>query len=253
MTKPKPKQASRRFTAYPHQLKPETRSALKQALNNQDDKVIEKVESVLAIGTVGPHHLDEIPRPADYVAKFKPIEKDAIGLLNCIFNLGDYYQEQFEEMGVDINAIEGALINLVNVASGVVGKYRSQPSKGAKRDNARCEVIRRLRIIFHENYRGEVSGRTKMGGFVIRSIEEASEFTFIELALRDARLISQSYAGLDRLIKDSRCAIPSDRARIVDKIARNGNKVRLSEENVKQVTSKKSKSRTAKKGLANAR
>lgn len=253
MTKPKPKKASRRFTASPHKLKPETRGKLKRLLSNQDDKAIDKVESALAIGTVGAVHLDEIPRPADYVGIFRPIEKDAMDLFNRVCNLGDYYYGKFMEMGVDINAIKESLLKLITTANGVVEKYKGESSKGARKNNALCEVVRRLRLIFHDHYRGEVSRRTKRGAFDISSIEEDKELEFIDLALRDARLITSNFTQLRNLISDVRCAIPHERAETIERIARKTDKLRLSAETPKPVSSKANKFRTTKKGQANAR
>lgn len=219
MTKPKSKNAEPRFSAQSYLLTDEVRAQLIELLGNKGAAAIPEVEKTLGLGHYGAHHLDEIPRPADYVAAFSRLEKEALSLFNSLCELGGYYSEQFAKRGADQDAIEAALIELQRVANGVVNEFKGQPSKGARQNNALAEVVRRLRRTFREYYGGPVDKRRKSGALSYRTDAEKCERKFVKVALRDARLIPVNYTGLEALFLDPRCTLPEERDQTIARIA----------------------------------
>lgn len=182
-------------------------------------KIILDVQDALGLYIHGQTHLDNVPRSAHYVAAFKPVHKDALALLTLLNGWTEYYRDQFALNGVDIYAIETALGSLMVVASKVVKENQGRSSKGAKRNTALTEVIRRLRRIFRAAYRGKVTGRNRQGAFQFKAAEEKSELEFVEMALLDAKIIPASYAELPRLFRDPRCMVLEEPASAVGRIA----------------------------------
>lgn len=221
MPKPKPKKAEPRFSAHSFQLPDEVRNKLRGLVGGENDKAIQDAEKALGLGLYGAVHLDDIPRPADYVAAFKPIKKDAIKLFNSLCQLGGYFSEQFVKNGADQDAIEAALLSLNGVAGAVIKDFEALPSKGAPKNNALAEVTRRLRRAFRENFRGAKNERKKKGAFQFRSENEKLEIEFVETALLSARLIpkAKSTSRVQRLFLDPRCAMPSERDATIERIA----------------------------------
>jgi len=204
MTKPKAKKAQPTFFLYPHSLGDETKKRLAELLGNDDYQAILDVEITLSLGTDGAVHLDDIPRPADYVSAFRPISKDAVRLVNALMGLGGYFSEEFTKRGVNQDAIETQLLSLLSVSEAVIGEYKAKPSKGAKKNNALSEVIDRLRGIFWKYYKGLKGQRKSKNGFQSLSEDERSEGEFVKVALLDARIIPQNFNDLPRLIRQSR-------------------------------------------------
>ena len=166
------------------------------------------VETWLGFHVNGSHHLDEIPRPSDYVAVFKPIQLATTNLLKKLGGLSGYYRDQFKLEDADIYAIESGLATLLRVSNAVLKRMATRPSKGARKNTALAEVIRHLRRIFRDNYRGQRTGRTRRGAFQFRAEEEERELAFVKTALLDAHIISSSYRDLPRLFRDRRCQPP---------------------------------------------
>ena len=57
----------------------------------------------------GVQHLDNIPRPSDYVKTLKPIRRDAGKLLNAVANLSGYMRDQIELQGGKVDSILSSL------------------------------------------------------------------------------------------------------------------------------------------------
>lgn len=225
MPRSKPKKAEPRFSAHSYQLTEDVKGKLCTLLGNSVEKAILDVEKTLGLGHYGAVHMDDIPRPADYIAAFKPIEREAIRLHNSLCELGGYFGAQFTKNGADQGAIEAALLSLISVAGAVVNDFEALPSKGAPKNNALTEVIRRLRRIFRDNYKGPQTGRTRKGSLEYRAKEEEYEVAFVVTALLAARLISASEVKttptekVERLFIDPRCAMPDQRTATVNRLA----------------------------------
>jgi hypothetical protein len=197
-------------------------------------KVILEVETWLGFCVDGSHHLDEIPRPADYVAAFKPIHLAAINLLKKLGGLSGYYRGQFKAKDADIYVIESGLATLLEVSNAVLKNMARRPSKGARKNTALAEVIRQLRRIFRDNYQGQRTGRTRRGAFQFRAEEEKRELAFVRTALLDARIIREGYRELPRLFRDPRCQPPirgePHRAAEIERIAKKVDRARTREQ-----------------------
>lgn len=168
-------------------------------------KIILDIQHALGLFVHGAKHLDHIPRPADYVAAFKPIRPMTAKLFKTLAGWTEYYRDQFMLHGADIYAIENALGSLLGVSNAVLTDMEGRSSKGARKNTALREVIRWLRRIFRDKYRGP---RTQhAGGKIFRSLEEEErrELAFVKTALVDARIIAKGYKGLPRLFRDPRC------------------------------------------------
>lgn len=185
-------------------------------------KIVLDVETALGIYIDGADHIDRIPRPADYIATFKPIRRDAAKLLNALTALTEYYRGQFKQKAADINAIEQSLASLVDTSNAVLREMEVRSSKGARRNTALTEVTRHLKRIFRGNYRGPATGRKKRGAVVQSADWENRQRDFIRTALIDGRCIPRTYKDteLQRLIRNPRCSLPSERNAVLERLAR---------------------------------
>lgn len=181
------------------------------------------IEQILGLGVDGAEHIDRPPRPADYRDAIEPIHKKALALYNELVSLNGYYfSEALELEGADVNSIEVKILELAESARKVVDKYRSLPSKGARKNNALCEVIRGLRRIFRKHYSGPFSEPVRKGPIQGRTEQEKRELEFLKTALCDARLVKQGYSieELARLLRDPRCSVPEERNEVLERLAK---------------------------------
>lgn len=226
MTKPKRKMGSPRFSAYPHTLSGTARADLIKhlALDAQSTRAADamsKVENWLGFYPAGVKALDEAPRAAHYQRELTAIHRKATELYNALCGLDDWMCEALKAEGADVNGIEESVLKLYEASRDALKNKGSGESRGRRTNNALMQVIRELRRIFFDNYRGPKGERTKRGAFQTLSPQERAELDFLFTALRDARIIPQSNRGeLSRLIKDPRCALPRDRAAVMERIAR---------------------------------
>ncbi|MGH8627512.1 MAG: hypothetical protein ACREYC_20325 [Gammaproteobacteria bacterium] len=169
-------------------------------------KIILDIETALGIYVDGYQHLDDVPRPADYVAIFEPIYRDATKLLNTVGQLHGYYSEQLRLKGVIPHKIAQELASLVDAANAVVKDFENRSSKRAPKKNALTATIRKLRCIFRDHYEGPRDDRRRRGAW---------ELEFVEVALgdlRDAAIIAEGAwdaaiaegVDLPRLFRDPR-------------------------------------------------
>lgn len=186
-------------------LAPDPNGAVGPAVKNIGKAILD-VEAALGLYVNGAHHFDEIPRPTDYVKAFKPIEKKAIELYNLVCELGGYESNQFVLEGADQDSIEAALLELYRVAGSVIKAFDGLSSKGAKKDNARAAVVRRLRQIFHDYSQEPIIGSIQKTPFKCREEAEQRELEFVKIAMEDAK-IPKSYVDLPKLFRDPRCAV----------------------------------------------
>lgn len=178
------------------------------------------VESALGLGVEGAQHLDNIPRPADYREAFRPVGRTAWKLLNTLTSWTEYFCGQFTLRGQDIHEVERALAILVDVSAAVTRDMAGKSSKGARKQNALTEVIRRLRRTFRDYYQGKRTERNRQGAFESLAQWEKDELAFVDTALLAARLVRKGHYDLPRLFRDPRCALPEERAKVVERIAR---------------------------------
>lgn len=176
--------------------------------------ILHIVEVALAIAITGADHLNKQPRPADYVAAFRPITRDAVNLLKVLGTWTEFFRDQFAMRGHDLVAIEKALASLKSVSKAVVKHYGKEPSKGAPKNTALCVCIKLLRETFQSNYFGPRTGRKERGAFHFPGTEELRELEFVETALWEARVIRPNREKLRSVIRrhfrDPRCT-PSQR------------------------------------------
>jgi hypothetical protein len=202
----------------PLQLVPNKRSKVTRPKTDVG-LVVLKIEVILGIYVDGASHLDNIPRPSDYVAAFTSVRDDAVKLIQAITNWTEYFRDQFSLKGANVHEIERALGQLFDVSNTVISEMSALPSKGAKKNNALAEVVRGLRNIFHANYQGKRTKRPIQGGFTFLAPQEKAELAFVGEAIRSSRIVPQDYADTDlsRLFRDPRCAIegknPAPKAR----------------------------------------
>lgn len=152
-------------------------------------------------------NVDRAPRAADYVTAFKPLRRDASALLKKLGALNGYLRDQLDVRSIGIEKIEEALRSLTSVSEDISTEFESHSSKGAKKNSALMEVIRRLRLLFRHNYCGPQERRPTRGAFENLSVQERNELDFIYVALHDARIVPKrtSAKAVLRLFKDPRC------------------------------------------------
>ncbi len=119
--------------------------------------------------------------------------------------MGEYFSDELSRRDVDPNDIAAKLLELAEVSKAVIGNFKGKPSKGAKKNTALTEVIRRLRRIFRENYKGQRTERKRRVAFQSPPEWEQRELKFVETALQAARIIRKGYRELPRLFLDLRC------------------------------------------------
>jgi hypothetical protein len=216
---PKGKKGESKWMDYSHELSDKSYTELVSLLGHntenptgkkEDEKIAQamvKVQNWLGFHKGGVEGLDNAPRPSDYRAIFKKINKQTINLFRELTELNSFYREQFSLEGKDLAEIEIALATIIDVSTAVEKKYEGQSSKGAPSNVALMKVILNLRGIFRKNYRGQKSGRKTRGAVTKKSAKEIYEIKFVETALLDARIIPKkdSYQTVQRHFKDPRC------------------------------------------------
>jgi hypothetical protein len=183
--------------------------------------IILDVEQALGIYIDGAEHLDHVPRPTHYVNAFTPIERQARKLSELLFEMGYYFSDELYKRNLDPNNIAADLLKLAEVSKTAIGDFNGKPSRGAPRNTALCEVIRHLRRIFRNNYKGPLTGRKKKNNIQYRAEEERRELSFVEEALHDARIIKVrgSTNAVARLFLDPRCALIHERPATMERLA----------------------------------
>jgi hypothetical protein len=219
------------FISRGHPLSDTAKAKLLDELLGADDAplIIGEIEAALGICVDGAEHIDNPPRPADYVRAFNSLKSKSQGLSEELFSINYYYDEQLSNHGVDPNNIAVELLKLAEVSKAIVQEFVGKSSKGARKNTALLESIRRLKRIFRYSYRGPVTERQKRGAFMRLSEWESRQQRFIRTALTDARCIRQSCTDreLQRLIHDPRCALPQERNRVIERLARRAGKSSL--------------------------
>ena len=188
MPRPKSSKALPSFYVQGHKLSGGARAKLIELLgygnsNRQDPaaskdpaKIILDIETALGMYLDGYQHLDYIPRPADYVAVFKPLYREANKLLNDLCGLSGYYNEQLKLQGMNVHNFKPELASLLDAANAIVKDFENRSSKGAPKKNALMATIRELRCIFRDHYEGPRDDRRRRGAW---------EHEFVEVALMD--------------------------------------------------------------------
>jgi hypothetical protein len=191
-------------------------------------KILRSIEIASAIAIDGAQHLDKTPRPADYVAAFRPVGKRAMELHDEIASWTKFFSDQFSFRGIDISDVEAALATLVDVSASVVREFKALPSRGAPKNTALCHSIQSLRQLFRTHYRGPRTGRRRRGSFQHPGPEETRELAFVETALLDARVIprDRSRGRLVRLFRDSRCMPILEGGKTVERLASSADRLR---------------------------
>ena len=174
-------------------------------------KIILTIETALGGYLGGYPHLDDIPRPADYVATFKPLYRDVNKLINTLCQLHGYYKKQLELKGVVSHKIAQELASLLDAANAVVKDFENHPSKGARKENALIATVRQLRSIFRDHYAGPRDSRRTQGAVKYLADWEKRELEFVKVALRDANIVAEGYKGLPRLFRDPRSLPPEEK------------------------------------------
>lgn len=218
MSRPKPKSKTGGpvFIAHGYSLSPTVREKLIELLccdiNDKDFDsalVIMNIESWLGAYPQLVQSLDNAPRPSDYIAIYKNIQKETVRLLNALSDMSMFYREQFdlEKQSLTLNEVEQVVASIYEVSNSVIKNYKEMPTKGAPRNTALTTVIFQLRSSFSKYYSGQTGGQEKQGAFKKKSFREMNEILFIEAALLDARIIPKrnSYKTVERLLKDKRC------------------------------------------------
>ena len=203
------------FTAHPHRLSATAKAKLTAVLGdvggNVDPDAIYQVEKWLGFYVNAADNADEIPRPSDYVATYKPISQLSLELLNAVTGLSDYYRQQLKTHNADFDEVHRVLATLHQSADAIVEENKSRKSSGARKHTALAFVIQNLRTVFDGHYKGTKSNRRKQ------------ELKFVEAALLDARIIKFDFASeLPRLFLDPRCTIlvtEKDTDTVIDELA----------------------------------
>ena len=117
-------------------------------------------------------------------------------------------RDQLELQGGKVDSMLSSLASLSETSGAVLKYMEAQPSKGPAKHIALCEVIRRLRQVFYDNYQGPHRAR-KRGSYQSLAPQEQRELDFVRCALIAARIFPKNTnrSQLQRLFRDPRCAV----------------------------------------------
>jgi len=183
------------------------------------DNMILDVENVLGVCVSDKRHPDRAPRPAHYISEFTPIERQARKLSQLLLEMDQYFSQQLSTRNLYPDSIAADLVKLARVSKDVIEDFKARPSTGARRNAVLCAAIRELRRIFRNKYQGARTGRDQRGAFQFYAKEEKLELAFVKAALLDAGIIWDGYRELPRLFLDTRCTLPEDRERVLERMA----------------------------------
>lgn len=225
MPRPGPYKAPPKRILRRHRLSDKARSKLIDLLGysasppTSTGEMILDVENVLGICVSDAEHPDRTPRPAHYVNEFRPIERQARKLSQLLLEMDQYFSEQLSTRNLHPDSIAADLVKLARASKDVIEDFKARPSTGAPKNAVLCAAIRELRHIFRNKYQGVRTGRTRRGAFQFSAEEEKRELAFVEAALLDARIIRVGFRELPRLFLDTRCTLPEDRERVLERMA----------------------------------
>jgi hypothetical protein len=177
------------------------------------------IELALGVYVDGAEHIDNPPRPADYIRAFNSLRSRAMDLYDTLTGLTDYYVDQLAVRGADADELAKAVASVADISTAVIKDFDGRSSKGARKETALTQVARQLKRIFRDNYCGPVGKRRKSGGITHLPDHEKAEKAFVRAALLDARIISNTF-DISRLLRDSRCALPEERNTVIERLAR---------------------------------
>ncbi|MBI4290604.1 MAG: hypothetical protein HY661_03900 [Betaproteobacteria bacterium] len=166
-----------------------------------DPLIIAKIEATLGIYADGKRHLDNPPRPADYVRAFASLEKKARKLSEELFDINYYYAEHLSIQGVDCFSIAPELNKLAEISRKACAQFAKQPSTGRGENSALMVTILHLRRIFHKYYRGARTVHGASRAPALRGTEDDNEEQFVRTALDAANI---ECSDLRRLMGDPR-------------------------------------------------
>lgn len=155
--------------------------------------VIWDIEAALFLFVKGVAQIGNPPRPADYVREFKSIERKARALSEELFEINYHYSDELLSQGADCYTIAAELNKLAEVSRKARGQFAGQPSKGARKNTARLETIRRLRAAFASHFRGDASLTSRQ--------KRLKEIAFVKAALKAAKIPCRDFG---RLMRDHR-------------------------------------------------
>jgi hypothetical protein len=193
------------FTVMPHRLSLAATEQLNALLDRKsaDIAALRKVEAALGLAIDGAKHLDHTPRPADYVAEFERVRRDAFELFERLGEWTEYFCDAAQLHGCDIDDVLRTLASLVDAGTAVMKEHSGRSSRGAPKKTALMEAIRQLRCIFRDYYGGLREGRKRRGAFVFAAEQERREFEFVNAALLDVNVVCGENE-LRRALRDPR-------------------------------------------------
>ena len=210
-----------RFIQQP-ETNPTTQDQVWKSIPTDAGKILRDVEIAIGVSLDGAKHIDNTPRPAHYVMAFERVGRDALALSCVLADWTEFFRDQVKLKGGDIQVIEAALAALVDVSSAVIREFKERSSKGARKNTALCETIKRLRYLFRRHYQGPRRGRSQRGAIQHLAEQESRELQFVETALLDSRVIRKNNRDeVRRLFRDPRCAMPNERGAVMKRIANN--------------------------------
>jgi hypothetical protein len=240
------------ISAFHHPLRDKAKAALLDRLGNIEKgaEAIHEVEKWLGFYPVGVRAFDKAPRAVDYLETLKPISKRANKLYNDLNKLNPWITSAIEIRGiyaesealghsVDIDALKISLHALIDAAENVISEKGQTESRGRPKGETLRIVVGQLRRIFARYYRGGNSLRSTRGAINPLSEREYDEQEFIEIALKDANIPCPQ--NIRSLFDEPRVALPHERNKVLEKIARQHRKADQKKPSRKQKPSRKLK------------
>lgn len=147
------------------------------------DQAIHQIEMAVGIYVHSRQHLDELPRPADYLATFNLLRSDTLVLLQKLGRLDYCYLDLFALNGANYYEIQTKLFELFIVCNSVNAGLKGKSSKGPKKELAKLYVLSRLQEIY-QKYR--------------RSNAFTSHFDFVKAVMLDSKIMTMPPATPDK-------------------------------------------------------
>ncbi len=237
MPRPKPKRGASAWRSRPHILSDTAKEELVNLLGfdcklsnapDQAVKALRKIEKWLGFYPGAVVALKNAPTAADYRETLMPIGKSARALDSDLRDMHSWIRNSLAACKVDVEKLEIALNALVNATESILKEKANVDSRGRPQQEALKKVIGELRKIFVLYYCGNArTDQQKTGSIKLLSERENDEVEFIKIALEDASI--QYLDDIRRYFDEPEVALPEERDRVMDKLARRSYQRRIKE------------------------
>ena len=185
-------------------------------------RAIREVEKCLGFYPGSKSASTKAPRVADYKHEFATVERGVLRLLRTLRERPDWVQNAID-FCMDNTSVEDYLSDLAERIQTAKGGFAKQEGRGRLPNEARAEVILKLREIFVRSSQTPETERQRSGAVTPLSEYEGEERDFIKLLLEEAKIPCPKDL-LPLLNKPETTLRQKRREKIYEKAAKKGHK-----------------------------